>query len=603
MKKSYFDIQGVLSLIFFLLFSTLSGAQALPRVINISVDFKEVSLTDYGTVDPANAMREDYFYFGFEKNINTIRFKIRNTTSVEKRLILELSNALIDEVSLLKGGNHNETISRTGINYSKKSRPIDNRLFVFDLNLKPKEIATYHLQLRKEKGKPLVTSVYIKSDNHFYKKSAIQLALIGTYYGISLLSVLFSLFIAIFLKKYSYIIYALYIVFLGLFISSYTGLFSLFFLNEDSIFDKYTNYVLFSEISLMLFIIFSQKILEAKNYMPRLKRGIDFLLITLISIRLAIHFFLTEFFNQYVSVFMKLWYLVFLIMVVLISIEIFKFFKTNFKRSSLFAIAYVFMITGVLLTILYHSYGLINTIIYGLPIIFYSSFLEILFLTFTVIYMVKDIYDERNVLSKKLILEEKKNLFSFVKGEDKERKRISRELHDNIGSQLGYLRRFVDDKFNNTEISDALDNICNNVRNLSHEISPSDLNLVGLENAIKDLSSRLNNQTSLKVSFEAYEFPEIINENKALQIYRAIQEIFNNVLKHSKAKNLDIQLIGHGDHSVITIEDDGIGFDNSTTNLGHGLKNINLRINQIEGSVDVDSKLDKGTSFIISFPN
>lgn len=258
------------------------------------------------------------------------------------------------------------------------------------------------------------------------------------------------------------------------------------------------------------------------------------------------------------------------------------------------------MIIGTFASILYHAYGLVNTYVYDLPLLFYSSFLEILLLTFTVVLMVKDIYDERNILSEKIVIEEKKNLTAFIKGEDQERKRISKELHDNIGSQLSYLKRFVSDKFKDEEVTETIDSICNDVRNLSHDISPSDLKIVGFKNAVEDLSKNLSSQTILDVDFSSYHFPEILEDDIATQLYRVVQEAFNNIIKHADAKHVDIQLIGHKESFSISIEDDGKGFDLKAIEQGLGLKNMRSRIQQINGSFSIDSKIKSGTSLLIT---
>ena len=570
----------------------------------INSDFKKANLKQFSKINGSKPIEgRNYFYFSFKNELNTVDFIIKNKSNRSENLILEFSNALIKEIVLLKIEKDVLTEQgKTGIDYPVSNRPIEHRLFAFNIKLEPLEEASYQLRLKKENGKPLVTSAIIKRESIFNKQRSIQQMLIGLYYGISLLSVCFSLFVFYILRKSSYLIYAIYIIFLGLFISSYTGLFSQLFLSEADLFNKYKHYVLFSEISLLLFVVFSQKILEAKVYMPKLKKAIDILLILLVVIRILIHFFFTELFEHYVPIFMNLWYAIFLVMVVLISIEIVLYYKTNYKRSSIFAIAYLFMISGVFLTILYHSYGLVNTSFYGLPAIFYSSFLEILFLTFTVILMVKDIYDERNTLSQKIIVEEKKNLTAFIKGEDQERKRISQELHDSIGSQLSYLKRAVADKFKDNAINKTIDTICNDVRNLSHEISPSDLKLIGFESAVSELTNNLSSQTSLSASFNSFHFPENLSEDIELQLYRVVQESFNNILKHANAKHIDVQLIGHDSYATITIEDDGTGFNTDTQEKGLGLKNIASRIQQIGGNLEVDSKINKGTSILITIP-
>ncbi|WP_369999236.1 7TM diverse intracellular signaling domain-containing protein [Winogradskyella sp.] len=591
-------------LLLFFAYLSISGIKAQNiDTLYLGSLFENTNIKSFSKINGKKPDARNFFYFSFQNNHNAVEFSIKNTQGKRRKLVLEFSNALIRDVILLKkNGLVFNVVGKTGINYPVSEKPTEHRRFAFPISLEPYESATYQIQLKKEEGKPLVTSVYLKSLNTFNKHNSIQQTIIGVYYGVSILSILFSFFVFYISRKASYLIYALYIIFLGLFLSAYTGVFSQLFLGPSDYFSKYKHYVLFSEISMLLFVVFSQKILEARTHMPKLKKAVDILLVLLVSIRLLIHFVFKDTFETYISIFMNLWYGIFIVLSLLIAVEIILYFKTNFKRSSLFAFAYFFMIAGTCVTILYHSYGVLNTMIYGLPLIFYSSFFEIIFLTFTVIFMVKDVYDERNDLSEKLIIEEKKNLTAFIKGEDKERKRISKELHDNIGSQLGYLKRFVSDKFKDEKINNAIDTICNDVRTLSHEISPSDLGFVGLENAVSDLAKNLSDQTSLQVDFNSFNFPKHLSEETETQLYRIIQEALNNIFKHANAKHIDIQFIGHPDSANISIEDDGKGIGTINNEEGLGIKNMKSRTQQVGGTIEIDSNTNKGTSIIITIP-
>ncbi|WP_136482318.1 7TM diverse intracellular signaling domain-containing protein [Cognatitamlana onchidii] len=605
MKKSCYHKCCIVVVLFIAI--VVSPANAQLDTLFIDSSFSSTNLKPFSSINSNlennQADKRSFFYFSFNNTFNTVDFTITNTSNKSQVLLLELSNIFIKEIDLRKKDDHSfSLLFRTGTDYFIGTKPTVHRLYSFPLSLKPMETSSFQLKLKKEAGKPLVTTAYLKSENVFNRRSFVQQILIGSYYGISLLSVLFSLLIFYFLRKSTYLIYATYIIFLGLFISSYIGVFSQIFLPENTKINKYTHYVLFSEISLVLFALFSQKILEAQTYMPRLKRTIEILLTILILLRLSLHFFFNQIFENAVSFFMNIWYGIFLILIILIIIEIAVFFKRNNKRTSLFALAYAFMIFGTFASILYHSYGLVNTYFYDLPLLFYSSFLEILFLTFTIVFMVKDIYDERNLLSKKIVIQEKKNLTAFIKGEDQERRRISKELHDNIGSQLSYLKRFVSDTFKNEQIAQTIDTICNDVRNLSHDISPSDLNIIGFENAVKDLASNISKQTSIQVDFNSYHCPETLNHDSSTQLYRVIQEAFSNILKHADANHIEIQLVGHDNALVINIEDNGKGFNPITKEAGIGLKNMNSRMEQIGGSLTIDSRINQGTSILISLP-
>lgn len=567
-----------------------------------SANLKFVSLVNK-TSDKSKTDKKDFYYFSFNNEYNTVDFIIKNEENNIQNIALQFTYVFINEIVLSRlEKNSLVPIYRTGIAHKLSTKPLEHRLFTLPVQLKPNEIASYQLKIKKEKGKPIATSILVKSEKTFAKQSFIQQIIIGSYFGISLLSVIFSLFIFSFLRKSTYLIYGAYIIFLGLFISSYIGVFSQLFLSENQKINKYTHYVFFSEVSLVLFALFSQKILEAKTYMPKLKRFIDVFLVVLIGLRLLLHFVLNKVFENAVSLFMNIWYAIFLILIVVIFIEIMIYYRKNNKRTSLFALAYIFMIFGTFASILYHSYGLLETYFYDLPMLFYTSFLEILFLTFTVVFMVKDIYDERNMLSEKIVIEERKNLTAFIKGEDEERKRIGKELHDNIGSKLSFLKRFVSDKFKDDEVTETIDTICNDVRNLSHEISPSDLKIVGFKNAVEDLTKTLSEQTSLDIEFSSFQFPEIFNEDISVQLYRVIQEAFNNIFKHANAKHVDVQLIGHEDTITISIEDDGDGFNVLKAENGLGLKNMQSRIQQIGGAFSLDSAHNKGSSILISIP-
>ncbi|MDH7913778.1 7TM diverse intracellular signaling domain-containing protein [Winogradskyella sp. SYSU M77433] len=591
--------------ILFVLLDLCSFHSILAQVtdtLRITSEFQKANLKTLNLVNNSSVEnKKDFFYSDYEREVNIVDFNLKNETSKSCVLILELSNALINEVSVLKKNNGlYKLLYETGIKYPVSQKAFSHRLFAFPLNLEANEFSNYRIVLKKDKGKPLVTSILIKNDSLFTKENTIQQISLGIYFGISILSIVFSLLVFCFVKKWRYLIYGLYIIFLGLYITAYTGLFSQILLPKNDIFNTYTNYILFSEVSLILFVLFSQRFLEAKKYAPRLKQLVDIFLIACITLRILIHF--TTISEAWIHLFVKLWYFSLLVLGILIAFQIVAFLKTNFKKTSFFALAYIFMIVGVCCTILYHGFGIINGIVFGLPIIFYTSFLEILFLTLSVILMVKDIYDQRNRLSEKLILEERKSLSAFMKGEDQERKRISKELHDNVGSQLSYLKRFISENVTNQAISDSIDNICKDVRNLSHEISPSDLKFVGLEKAIKDLVNTLKSNTSIAIEFYTYKFPTQIDDETELQLYRIVQEVLNNIIKHSEASEVNMQLIGHNTYAIITIEDNGKGFVNIGNTRGLGLRNIALRAKQIGGSVEIDSKEKQGTSIIITFP-
>lgn len=617
MKISCFNTYFYTILLLFI-FLNAEESTAQNDTLFIYNDFEKANLTAFARIYSSNKKeslselynssakriknKKDYFYFGFENENNYVLFTVKNSGDSVRKLILEFSNSHIDQISTYqKKLNNIALINETGLKYPFRSRLIDHRKFLVPIELAKNESHTYIIKLRKEVGRPLITSIEIFDSVVFDNRSVEQYLAIGLYFGLSVLSILLSLFAFYFLRNYSYLIYVVYVIFLGLFICSYLGVFQQLFLSADVLFRKYLHYVMFSEISLLLFIIFSQKVLNVKEIFPKLNKIINVLVITVVAIRFSIHFIFPALFIDFIDVFMKMWYGIILLVCLLIFYEIIVLYKKNKKRTTLFAIAYLFMISGAFVTVLYHSTGVIDATFYGLPAIFYSSLFEILFLTFTIVFMVKEIYDERNVLSNQLAHQQRKFLTAFIDGQEKERQRIGKELHDNVGSKLGAFKRLFLKEFSNKKMSDEIDTICNDVRELSHQISPPEIALVGLPGAISDLITKYTDE-ELTIEFNCYEFPENVSESISSNLFRIVQESLQNIIKHAEANLVDVQLIGHENYLTLTIEDDGKGFNNSKPLTGIGLRNIKSRIEQLKGNFLLNTALNKGTSILVTIP-
>ena len=210
-------------------------------------------------------------------------------------------------------------------------------------------------------------------------------------------------------------------------------------------------------------------------------------------------------------------------------------------------------------------------------------------------------------------IEQKKNLTNAVmKAEEDERKRIAEDLHDSVAQKmvvaklnleaLGNDLAFADDK---KAIYDNIDMLLKEstaeVRSLSHSMMPHAFEQYGLINSIKDFLDKIHKK-NFKINFNAEGDFSIVKENKSLLIYRIMQECIQNVLKHSEASRLDISMICANNEANIIIEDNGIGFNINETNQGAGLKNIQSRIEFLNGKSDINSTPGKGTVAAIYIP-
>jgi len=203
---------------------------------------------------------------------------------------------------------------------------------------------------------------------------------------------------------------------------------------------------------------------------------------------------------------------------------------------------------------------------------------------------------------------------SMLEGQEKERSRIARDLHDGLGNLLstlkvnfGSLQINFDDK-NSQKIygsaSQMIDEACTEVRKIAHEMMPQALKKLGLKKAIEDLVLKMNSSYDFETEFHVHGSEKIFDDNTNVMIYRIVQEALNNIVKYAKATEVSIQLTYSDDWIDLTIEDDGVGFDPGKIDpdKGMGLKSIAFRTEFIGGTFDLDSSPGRGTLIAINIP-
>lgn len=198
---------------------------------------------------------------------------------------------------------------------------------------------------------------------------------------------------------------------------------------------------------------------------------------------------------------------------------------------------------------------------------------------------------------------------SMIEGQEVERERIAKDLHDSLGGLLSTIKLQVDNIRNKEKnkkdfpafdkATQLLDTAVAEVRTISQNLQPGALNRLGVIAAINDLINRYDSQGP-EIHFHHFGLSEKLDQTVALGIYRIIQEILNNAIKHAQANEVLIQLNKEGGEIIIHIEDDGKGFDTSKKYKGMGLENIRSRVNYLNGNMEIDSRLNGGTSFLIT---
>lgn len=195
-----------------------------------------------------------------------------------------------------------------------------------------------------------------------------------------------------------------------------------------------------------------------------------------------------------------------------------------------------------------------------------------------------------------LVKEREKGLEAVFEATEEERKRIAKDLHDGVGQQLSGLRMSwegLSSKITNVEdrqrfevLTSVLDDACKDVRSISHQMMPKTLMENGLLPAIEDMLRKSLGITPIAYKLEHFQVEnERFPEKLELGLYRIAQELVNNIIKHSGASEVVVQLYRNKKQLILIVEDNGRGFDTQTKREGIGLMNISSRITTVGGDV------------------
>lgn len=204
---------------------------------------------------------------------------------------------------------------------------------------------------------------------------------------------------------------------------------------------------------------------------------------------------------------------------------------------------------------------------------------------------------------------ELKRITGVVQGQDQERNRIAKEIHDGIGGTLAGVKLQLSQAntiMKNKGIDIIIEQmtlVCRNLRSISHNLSLNYLKDKDLEVLLNELKEEYQYREEFQI--EAVVYPEgalnSFSESVKHQAYRIVQELVANISKHAAATDVMLNVTRHNDLLNIIVEDNGRGFDN-TISKGIGLKNVEERLSAINGSMIIESQLGRGTTVIIDIP-
>ncbi|MCL1674930.1 ATP-binding protein [Elizabethkingia meningoseptica] len=252
---------------------------------------------------------------------------------------------------------------------------------------------------------------------------------------------------------------------------------------------------------------------------------------------------------------------------------------------------------------------------------YYTVFIIVfIILIFLLLYAYKqraNSMKQRDELHALALEKEKQNskistLTALLEGQEQERGRLARDLHDGLGGllsgtklQLSYLDPHQSENIEAgiSKSINQIDGAVEELRRVAHNLMPDLLMKYGLEVAIQEFASRMSNN-ALNIHTEFISYSNSISEEKQLLLYRIIQELVNNVIKHAKASEIIIQISEAENVLNLTVEDDGKGFDRKSLDVRKtaGFHNIESRVQFLKGTMNITSELNIGTSIELQIP-
>jgi signal transduction histidine kinase len=538
---------------------------------------------------------------GFTRDTYWATLTLKNSSTSHLSSIIEINSPQIDCLQVY-------TYSAlkiipwalTGDKFPFHQRLIPHRNFAFPMVLAPGESKSLLLKIEK-RNSSLSFPIYLWNQTAFHQNDYTENIGYGLYFGLILLCALYSILTFGFLRNSIYFWYFVWITSSGVFVFTALGFSHQFLYPSANDFNSIFR-VIIQVINLIAFLKFSQKFLRMERFTPKTDSVLHYTILFLVALAIPVPFKPPLYF-EYSHILLPFlnWLMLFTLGTIIYSIIV----SFNHQKIIIYYYigAFAALIIGIFCVVAI-EFGVISAERFPVDPFLIGSSLEYLIFAVGLTYQIKKVYDERNNLSFRFAQQQKELLKAYVDGVERERERISRELHDDIGSRLSTLNRFVTsgNTGGNSKLQEQIEILCEDVRSMSHELAPPALKITGLKSKVFELARELKDQRDIQVDIQFYDFPENLSDEVTMHLYRILQEAFNNISKHAEATLVDLQFFGHEDELVITIEDNGRGFS-ETASSGIGLQNMKARSASIHGILEINSQPGRGTQLLLRIPN
>jgi len=575
-------------------FEALTAPVALPQFIDGSFQLHPNFILQIFDVKSRSLVTNKVVQ-GYVKAAFWHKITLLNATNHIQNIMVSVDNPNIDIVEYyIRTGNRLNLVNKAGDHVQHTSWPIRGRVPSYELRLGPG--ATEHLYLKSynENSGNIHIPISIRTKNNYHQFQEGFNLMMGLYIGFILVNISLAFFSILMLKRSIYMWYGCFLLsMLGYTIVNFGYSFQYITPEIIGLNDVLRTYLAMTTAIFM--IRFAQFFLETKKNLPFMN-GLFNASLTILATFLVASLFIMEYLRSNFNAIFPWVTLVILFNYVSLLVSAALVRKKLPLAANSFLLAFSFSMLGTVILILsdleilpYHALFTFAP--------WYGSTFEILIFTAILAYQFKLLSDERLALQAEVALEKTARLKEFFHGQEKERERIARELHDHVAGTLVGARFLLPslhqlrNQLDLTQLNfyekalSALDQSIHDVRNISHQLLPPSFQETSLQLEMEKLVSTyrlLAPKTYFSMTFDVDESK--ISPDIAMTLYRISQESLQNIHKHAHASSVWMHICLLNDVVQLRIEDNGRGFDPANIRQGIGLHNFKSRISAYDGA-------------------
>lgn len=523
-------------------------------------------------------------------------------------LYLEVRNPHINYLGawLLSGSTVVKQYGLTGDHKPFETRNVNHSQFVYKLNLQNRNNLQLVLLIDKRYEQlHLPLNFYNEYGFIKYQRNANLLA--GLFIGVLVFILLFTLFLYFNIREKLYVYYALYVLMVTGYIFSDLGFSFMYFYPDLPSIADFSRPITLS-LAPIFYILFSRSLLHVKVHFPKMYRFTNYFLLFFVAC------FIVGFGIPNAGTVRTFW-LIFMQVMMLISIlTVFIFSIASLRRGIKYSV-YIIIATLIftLFTQIYMQYitGNLQDIFLTRNAVNIGFSIELILLSLALSIRFKNYKLEAEELLVRLN-KQQENIFKTISNhQEQEMKRLSHLLHDSVGAGLSSIK-FNLEVVSNEPVQNAailkstiedVSTLTDEIRSISHTLSPLLLQKKGLLNGLKHLTDRYNRTGKIKIWIESIGSQDSASFQNELLIFRIVQELLQNVIKHAGATEVMIQLIIEPQIISVLVEDNGKGFNKADIKDGLGFTQIKELATFVKGRFEVRSEINNGCSVSIEFPN